>query len=405
MSIQLVLGICVMVIYYYLALKFAKKILAGTSKHRWDCLVISIINVAFFYILYSIGSSVIGIFIGLGALLFLEFVGIAKSTIRQVSFGASVFAFNITSISVLVLVCFAHITSTPALEVFQNKDTFYANNFVTYLILISLLILIDKLVPMEKLKGMSLTKLYSEVVTSAAIIMTVYLYIVLWVSLTNELYNRYLYATITSVMIMGVSFYCLFFFNVRLVSLHSYKRKSDQADALHKENQKRQSLAEQKLYTDELTRLYNKRFIYNKLEELCKQDKANFAVVYSDLVALKQVNDKYGHNIGDEYITCVANVLKNSIRADDFVGRIGGDEFLVILFDVEEKDLQILVDRMKKKLQAEDVNENYCVRANIGCAFVGKDDLERDMLKILEKADKLMQEEKREYYEKGGEVK
>ncbi len=401
-AMSLVLGLGMMFVYYYEVVIFAKNILTKTSEKKWVCALIAILNTAAYYILYSIGIPFVWTLLCTGALLLLEFKIISKSHIRQLTFGASVFMFNITAINTLILIIFSHTTATPALMVFQNQVLFFVNIFISYFILFVLLKLLGKIVPMEKFKGMSSTKMYSEVVSITATLMTLYLWISIWVSLTNELYILYLFSTITSVTTMCIAFYCLFFFNVKLITLHSFKRKSDRAEMMHKINIEKQTLAEKKLYTDELTGVYNKRFIDNKMERFCEQTQFDFAVVYGDLAALKHVNDNFGHGFGDKYITSVARALTKSVRNDDFVARIGGDEFLVLLYMITKHDLELVIKRMRENLKSEDEKTDFNIHVNLGYVFIGSDHTERDMLQIREKADKLMQADKRAYYAKGG---
>jgi diguanylate cyclase (GGDEF)-like protein len=62
-----------------------------------------------------------------------------------------------------------------------------------------------------------------------------------------------------------------------------------------------------------------------------KSDDNILSIAYIDLDNLKQINDKYGHNVGDLYIISISNILKTSIRENDYAVRMGGDEFMLIL--------------------------------------------------------------------------
>lgn len=82
---------------------------------------------------------------------------------------------------------------------------------------------------------------------------------------------------------------------------------------------------------DALTGLYNRTFYEAELERLGKGRRYPVGVVIVDLDGLKGVNDTYGHAAGDKMIVKASEVLKEAVRADDIVARIGGDEFAVIL--------------------------------------------------------------------------
>ena len=93
---------------------------------------------------------------------------------------------------------------------------------------------------------------------------------------------------------------------------------------------------------DELTQLPNRLAIYSAIDALMNGTDVNhkkaFSVLFIDLDGFKQVNDSFGHQIGDSLLKIVANKLKSIIRAGDKVGRLGGDEFIIILSDMLVRD-------------------------------------------------------------------
>ncbi len=95
---------------------------------------------------------------------------------------------------------------------------------------------------------------------------------------------------------------------------------------------------------DALTRCHNRQSILSGLEsELEREDETNTAVVYVDLDKFKPVNDTMGHAAGDEVLVQVAELLRIASRSDDNVGRLGGDEFLVLLRSVPGPDAAMQV--------------------------------------------------------------
>jgi len=104
---------------------------------------------------------------------------------------------------------------------------------------------------------------------------------------------------------------------------------------------------------DPLTKLPNRSVLENKLEQVfVKAEKNNtlVAFMYIDLDNFKQINDSYGHTIGDGILVGTANRLKHCVRKSDIVTRLGGDEFLVILSGIGNK---MLVEPMANKLLTE----------------------------------------------------
>ncbi len=85
-------------------------------------------------------------------------------------------------------------------------------------------------------------------------------------------------------------------------------------------------------YSDELTKLYNRRYCERIMDELT--EKQQYYTIFSfDLNNLKKINDSLGHQYGDELISGFANILKDTFSEDAVVGRMGGDEFIVLLDD------------------------------------------------------------------------
>ena len=117
---------------------------------------------------------------------------------------------------------------------------------------------------------------------------------------------------------------------------------------------KLQSLAQQKkisefeteIYIDSLSKIRNRKFLDEKLIfQPCK------AVVMSDIDRFKEINDTIGHQCGDEAIRKVAETLEQSVRRDDVVLRYGGDEFMMVFFDISKKDLENKLEKFRNELK------------------------------------------------------
>ena len=94
------------------------------------------------------------------------------------------------------------------------------------------------------------------------------------------------------------------------------------------------------LQKDKLTGVYKREV----LNDIPKMD--NYIVAMVDIDGLKEVNDTYGHDAGDDYITMVANDIRKVVRKKDYVIRYGGDEFVIIFKDASISDAIRAVGRI-----------------------------------------------------------
>lgn len=121
----------------------------------------------------------------------------------------------------------------------------------------------------------------------------------------------------------------------------------------HKRQQAMRKLAEDRLY-DPLTGLAQRRMFELRLAAALSRQRRSgspLALLYCDLDDFKAVNDKHGHNTGDELLTLVARRLEDVVREDDLVARLGGDEFAVLLEGTTAAEAELLVQRLYDHVQ------------------------------------------------------
>lgn len=107
-------------------------------------------------------------------------------------------------------------------------------------------------------------------------------------------------------------------------------------------------------YFDTLTGVYNRKAIEGILEKKIietKRDKGSFAVAMIDLDHFKKVNDSYGHHVGDILVKEIAESLQSDIRIIDDIGRLGGDEFLLIIDGVNIADISVKLQQIVEKFK------------------------------------------------------
>jgi len=111
-------------------------------------------------------------------------------------------------------------------------------------------------------------------------------------------------------------------------------------------------LADQAMY-DPLTGLANRTLLHNQLAreiELAKRTQTSFGVALLDLDRFKEVNDTLGHDVGDELLREAGNRLQRAVRAVDTVGRLGGDEYVVLIHDLNPKDVPVIAKKLLTSL-------------------------------------------------------
>ena len=152
-------------------------------------------------------------------------------------------------------------------------------------------------------------------------------------------------------------------------------------------------LAIQASLHDALTGLPNRALFYDRLThglEQAKRHDWNLAVMFIDLDKFKQINDKFGHDIGDKVLLTIANRLKENTRSDDTICRFGGDEFLYLLMEIKnEREVTKIIKKLIKtiELPLNNIQPNLVIKPSIGISLFPKnaDNLE-DLIKSADEA-------------------
>lgn len=143
---------------------------------------------------------------------------------------------------------------------------------------------------------------------------------------------------------------------------------------------------EQRANHDVLTGLSNRRHFIESLEKRikrCQRYGDNTALLFLDVDDLKTINDTHGHAAGDIVLVHLAKILKHNIRVCDMVARIGGDEFALLLDNLDadqvERKILTLIDRIKT---ANLIYDGQALKfgAAIGYSFVGPTDTVADLM-------------------------
>ena len=171
----------------------------------------------------------------------------------------------------------------------------------------------------------------------------------------------------------------------------SFNVMLDDLYASRNELNRQKDLMAYKAHHDELTGLPNRALFNDRLElAITKAARRGsvVAVFFLDLDFFKNINDTYGHDAGDEALKIFSKRLKDSIRAEDTLARMGGDEFMIILEDhVNPKTsvvvAQKIIDTMQEPILLGDITTN--LSTSIGISLYSKDATEAD--ELIKKAD------------------
>lgn len=143
---------------------------------------------------------------------------------------------------------------------------------------------------------------------------------------------------------------------------------------------------------DALTKVANRQCYNEKLKQITEDD-SNYPIAFMmiDVNGLKLANDFFGHSKGDELLVTIAKVLSKSCRNHDLVARVGGDEFVIILPNANEKAVQAVMDRITNNLFLEKIET---LSPSISIGYAVKEHKEDDTDSILKIADDMMYKRK-----------
>ncbi len=150
---------------------------------------------------------------------------------------------------------------------------------------------------------------------------------------------------------------------------------------------------------DALTHLGNRRFSEVNLSAALQtrlHEAEPFGVILIDVDDFKLVNDTFGKPVGDQMLKLVAETLQYSVRTSDYVGRWGGEEFLLVLYDVNEPQLKAIAEKLRRLVQHNSLiteKGEFGVTISVGGTLTHRDDT---LTSLLERAEAALQQSKNE---------
>jgi diguanylate cyclase (GGDEF)-like protein len=170
-------------------------------------------------------------------------------------------------------------------------------------------------------------------------------------------------------------------------------------DALEQVNlELQQSLERETLLasTDGLTGLYNHRHFFELAARefhAAMRHRRSLAFLMFDMDNFKQVNDTFGHTVGDKLLGQVAQTVLAQVRVSDVVARYGGDEFIVLLPQASAGQALPIAERIRASVAAirvETVKEPFAITLSIGIAEMRREPADENIERIIQRADEAM---------------
>lgn len=149
---------------------------------------------------------------------------------------------------------------------------------------------------------------------------------------------------------------------------------------------------------DTLTGVVNRRFFFELAEKEFRQVlryKKSVAFLALDIDHFKNVNDNYGHQGGDEVLRAFVQACKEELRETDIFGRIGGEEFSILLLETDQSSARLVAERIRHKIEQMVITfENHAIKitVSIGAAIIDTEDKSLDQ--VFQRADKALYEAK-----------
>lgn len=157
--------------------------------------------------------------------------------------------------------------------------------------------------------------------------------------------------------------------------------------------------------TDDLTQLCNRRGFITHAEQqirLAQRGNRPTSIIFVDLDGMKEINDRFGHKMGDQALIDTANLLRNTFRKSDVVARLGGDEFACLAIESDGVGADIMVERLMKQVEKFNSQPDIPYHISMSTGIADYDPKSGQTIEqLIETADRRMYERKRKKYESG----
>ena len=140
---------------------------------------------------------------------------------------------------------------------------------------------------------------------------------------------------------------------------------------------------------DMLTRLYNRGAVFERASKSladCQKAGESLAVIQLDLDHFKSINDRFGHQAGDRVLIHIGRVILNKIRKEDIAGRVGGEEFCLVLPDTSLAQATVIAERIRESINSREIliSRNQTIRVSASLGVCSSDELAQYDFQVLQ---------------------
>ncbi len=401
-SIVFGISLITMFFYQFSIFSYASGLLIGGVKNKGLFVFLAFLNTLMFAIVQYLQVELYLINIVFLVALIIEFKLISKADFVQIFCGAAIFVLHIFAFITPTIIIFSSVSNIPPAKLI--KDTVYDHIGV---IIICVILLLAHQIVKKYIDNVSIQRVTVKSKHSIILLCAIGLIILLQIDhsvtmMTEVFYSEQIILSLTVSLASLLVFYLFFLYAINLIDASMYKRYSDKVLGEQQKISKKKETLLTKIERDELTGVFNRGYIIDELETICETETESFYVLFVDINALKHTNDTYGHKAGDKLIIKIVQAILNTVRENDIVGRIGGDEFIVIMPKVQGEDCEKVIARILQSIERQNEAEEFLISASLGSIYVGEEIKRRGVNYILSAADENMRKNKELFYKKRG---
>ncbi len=399
-DIVFMISIVAMFIYQFSIFSYSTSLLIGGIKNKWAFAGFALLNTLLLALVQYIQLDLYLIIIIFLFMLTIEFKLISKTDFIQVFCGASIFVLHISAFVTPVIIIFSSIFEISPAKLI--KDTVYDHIAVTIVCIVLTLAheIVKKFIDNTSIQRVTVKSKHSIILLCSIVLIVILQIDHSATMMTDVFYPEQLILSLAISLTSLLTFYLFFLYAINLVDASLYKRYSDKVIGEQQKISKQKETLLTKIERDELTGVFNRRYIMDELEKLCAENSDSFYVLFIDINALKYTNDTYNHQAGDRLIIKIAHSILTTVREDDIVARIGGDEFLVVMPKSQSEDCNNVIERIMQCIERKNETEEFLVSASIGSIYVDEQVKQKGVSYILTVADENMRKNKELFYQK-----